>query len=119
MNETNNGVAMNGQSHGTTANGRDSGGRFTAGNGGGPGNPFARRTAALRKAIQDAATPDLLTAIAGVVAQKALGGDLSAARLFFSYAAGRPGPTPDPDTLDAHELAVRRGSTASPDEMKA
>jgi hypothetical protein len=28
--------------------GRDERGRFTAGNGGGPGNPFARRTAALR-----------------------------------------------------------------------
>ena len=40
-------------------------------------------------------------------------GDVAAAKLVFSYAAGKPAPAPDPDTLDAHELAVRRGNTAS------
>jgi hypothetical protein len=32
---------------------------------------------------------------------------------------GQPRPGPDPDALDAHELAVLRGSTASPEDMKA
>jgi hypothetical protein len=34
-----------------SANGRDAAGRFAPGNPGGPGNPFARRTAQLREAL--------------------------------------------------------------------
>ena len=101
------------------ANGRDGGGRFAAGNGGGPGNPFARHTAAARKAIADAVTPQQLAAIAAVMAKKAQEGDVAAAKLVFAYAAGKPASAPDPDTLDAHELAARRGGTASPEDMKA
>lgn len=82
--------------NGTTTNdtGRDSGGRFTAGNKGGPGNPFARQTAVFRKAIQDAITADDLAAITMALIDKARNGDMAAAKLVFSYAAGRRGPTP-------------------------
>jgi hypothetical protein len=119
MCEQNNGAAMNGECNGKATDGRDSAGRFAAGNRGGPGNPFARQAAAFRKAIQSAVSAEDMADFARVVRAKALGGDLSAIRLLFSYGAGRPGPAPDPDTLDAHELAVRRGSTASPEDMKA
>src|SRR5206468_6964827 len=34
-------------------------------------------------------------------------------------AAGKPAPAADPDTLDNHELAVRRGSVASPEDVHA
>ena len=37
----------------TPASGRDASGRFTANNSGGPGNPFARRVAALRSTVLD------------------------------------------------------------------
>jgi hypothetical protein len=44
---------------------------------------------------------------------------VAAAKLVFSYAAGKPTPAADPDTLDAHELATRRGNVASAEDMKA
>ena len=102
-----------------TAGGRDGSGRFAAGNRGGPGNPFARRTAAARKAVADAVTPEQLAAIAAVMVKKALEGDVAAAKLVFGYAAGKPAQAPDPDTLDAHELATRRTNVASAEDMKA
>jgi len=43
----------------SAAAGRDSADRFTKGNKGGPGNPFARQVAALRSALLSAITPDL------------------------------------------------------------
>jgi hypothetical protein len=51
--------------------------------------------------------------------KKALDGDVAAAKLVFGYAAGKPTQAPDPDTLDAHELATRRGNAASAEDMKA
>jgi hypothetical protein len=119
MSDTKNGAATNGQNDSTTATGRDGSGRFAAGNKGGPGNPFARHTAAARKAIADAVTAEQLAAIAAVLVKKALEGDVSAAKLVFSYAAGKPTPAADPDTLDAHELATRRGNVASAEDVKA
>ena len=119
MSDRNNGAATSNQSNETTANGRDGGGRFAAGNKGGPGNPFARHTAAMRKAIADAVTPEQLAAIAAAMVKKALEGDVAAAKLVFAYAAGKPGPAVDPDTLDAHELAVRRGDAASAEDVRA
>jgi hypothetical protein len=59
-----------------------------------------------------------LAAIAAVMVQKALEGDVAAAKLVFTYAAGKPAPTPDPDTLDANELQVRRGNTASEQDVR-
>jgi hypothetical protein len=119
MSDSKNGAAANGRNGTATADGRESNGRFAAGNRGGPGNPFARQTAAARKAIADAVTAEQLAAIAAVMVKKALEGDVAAAKLVFAYAAGRPGAAPDPDTLDAHELAVRRGNVAPPEDVKA
>jgi hypothetical protein len=118
MSDTN-GAATNGQNGSATAGDRDGAGRFAAGNKGGPGNPFARQTAAARKAIADAVTPEQLAAIAAVLIKKAMEGDVAAAKLVFSYAAGKPTPAPDPDTLDAHELAVRRGGVATKEDVQA
>jgi hypothetical protein len=118
MSDTNNGAA-NGRNDSATADGRESNGRFAAGNRGGPGNPFARQTAAARKAIADAVTHEQLAAIAAAMLKKALEGDVAAAKLIFSYAAGKPAATPDPDTLDAHELAVRRGGVATKEDVQA
>ena len=70
----------------TPTNGHYANGRFAKGNKGGPGNPFARRTAAMRKAIIDAVTPEQLAAIAAVMVKKAQEGDVAAAKLVFSYA---------------------------------
>jgi len=60
-------------------NGRDNAGRFAPGNAGGPGNPIARETAALRKAVLEAASEDCLREILEAVIEKARRGNLAAA----------------------------------------
>ena len=89
-------------------NGHDERGRFTAGNAGGPGNPFARRVAAFRAALIDAVGEDGLRDVARAMVEKARSGDVAAARLVLAYDVGRPGEPADPDRLDEHELKVRR-----------
>ena len=44
------------EKQGDAKEGRDDKGRFAAGNKGGPGNPFARQTAANRQAVVNAVT---------------------------------------------------------------
>ena len=51
--------------------GRDAGGRFAEGNPGGPGNPYPRRVAALRRALLDCVTEDDIKAIAKAVIEEA------------------------------------------------
>ncbi|MBY0229654.1 MAG: hypothetical protein K2W96_10280 [Gemmataceae bacterium] len=99
--------------------GRTANGRFAKGNAGGPGNPFARQTAAYRKAFASAVSPEEMAALAQAMKQKALEGDVAAARLVCSYLMGQPAPSPDPDTLDAHELRVRRESVATEEDVRA
>jgi hypothetical protein len=83
--------------------GRDSRGRFAAGNPGGPGNPFARRVAAFRRAVCDAVSDQDLQDLAARLLQEARGGDLAATKVLFAYTIGRPTEAVDPDTLDLQE----------------
>jgi hypothetical protein len=83
---------------------RDSQGRFLHDNPGGPGNPFARQVALLRKALIAAVSPDDFTAIAGKLKDKALAGDLAATKLLFSYVLGKPTVMPDPDEVENKQL---------------
>jgi len=84
-----------------------------------PGNPYARQTAALRKAMTDAVSAQDIADIVAVLKLKASCGNMEAARLLFTHCVGTAGKTADPDTLDAHELGVRRASVASVEDMKA
>ncbi len=61
-----------------------------AGNRGGPGNPYAGKTAALRNALVNAVTPGDMADIAEALIAKAKGGDTAASRLLFSYILGKP-----------------------------
>jgi hypothetical protein len=79
------------------ANGRDPGGRFAKGNAGGPGNPFARRTAQMRRVLCDAVSEEDLAAIARQMLEKAKGGDVAAAKLLLGYVVGQPVQAVDPD----------------------
>jgi hypothetical protein len=86
--------------------GRDHRGRFVKGNPGGPGNPFARRLAALRKALCEAVTEADIQALAEQMLLQARYGDVAAVKLLFAYAIGKPADAVDPDTLDFHEWQV-------------
>lgn len=85
-------------------NGRDSRGRFAAGNPGGPGNPFARRTARLRSLMLESVSELDLRAIIVKLVEKAKGGDLGAAREVLTRLFGKPDVTVDPDLVDVDEM---------------
>ena len=87
-----------------SADGRESNGRFAPGNPGGPGNPFARQVARLRKVILNRITEEDLLALTEALLAKAKEGSVGAAKLLLAYAIGKPASAPDPDRLDGQEL---------------
>jgi hypothetical protein len=89
-----------------TTPGRDTNGRFAKGNPGGPGNPFARRTAASRKAFCEAVSHEDLVDIARALKDRARAGDVAAARLVLAYVVGKPTDVVEPDTLDVQEIQL-------------
>ncbi len=89
-------------------NGRDYRGRFTRGNPGGPGNPFARRTAQLRRVLTAAISEADIEAVARKLVEMAKTGDVPAARLILAYVLGQPAEPVDPDTLDLEEWEIYR-----------
>jgi hypothetical protein len=99
------------------ANGRDAGGRFTRGNPGGPGNPFARRVAALRRALLDTVTEEDIRAVVRKLLQEALRGDVAACKVLLAYAIGRPADAVDPDTVDIQEWRMYRDSIARTQDL--
>ena len=88
--------------------GRGASGRFFKGNAGGPGNPFARRLAALRQVFLDVVTDDELRIIVGQLMVMAKLGDLAAIKLVLQYTLGKPSEAVDPDTLDVQEMDLFR-----------
>jgi hypothetical protein len=94
--------------------GREANGRFAIGNGGGPGNPFARQTAALHKALVDKVTVEEIRAIVDKLVELANAGNLGAARLLLQYVIGKPAPAVQPDNLDAQEWEQTRATAWKP-----
>jgi hypothetical protein len=82
---------------------RDARGRFVKGNRGGPGNPFARRTARMRQAFHEAVSEEDLVEVARTITRKAKEGDM-AAKLLLLYLVGKPDSVVEPDTLDLQEI---------------
>lgn len=74
----------------TSANGiHTSGGKFAAGNPGGPGNPHAGQVARLRSAMLEAVTLDDMRAVARKLVEMALQGDLKAVDLLLTRTLGK------------------------------
>lgn len=70
-------------------NGRDLAGRFLPGNRGGPGNPLAKRVAALRGAMLDAVSEEDIRAIVGKLVELAKAGNVPAAKEVLDRCVGR------------------------------
>lgn len=81
-----------------STNGRTPRGQFAKGNPGGPGNPYARRTAALRSALLDAVTEADIRAIAKALVKRARDGEVPAVRELLDRLLGRP--------RDVHDVAA-------------
>ncbi len=103
---------------GAATPGRDGKGRFAKGNKYGPGNPFARQTAALRSALLRQLTEEQIEQVAALLLQKALEGDLAAIRLVLLYAVGKPTPAVNPDDLEREEFEYHRADRVTPEEMQ-
>src|SRR5688572_2349049 len=87
---------------------RDGQGRFKVGNGGGPGNPFARKVAGFRAAFIELVSNEDVQKVTTVLMNLALAGNLQAIKLFLGYALGKPDKVLEPDRMDAHEWDVQK-----------
>jgi hypothetical protein len=90
---------------------REDNGRFAKGNPGGPGNPFAREVAAMRRAFMNRVSARDLEDIADKMVALAKDGNVQAAKFIFSYMIGKPLPSRDPDHLNEHESEVFMGES--------
>jgi len=89
---------------------RDSRGRFTPGNAGGPGNPLGGKVARLRAALIEAVSEDDIRAIAHRLIEQAKEGNLAAAKELLNRTLGKPTEHDLIERLDALEdVAGERG----------
>ena len=98
--------------------GRTPGGQFAAGNAGGPGNPHARACARMLQAFRDNITEEEMLQICRMLFVKAVGGDISAAKIILSYKIGKPLPAPHPDSIDRDEWDHYQSDAIREQEMK-
>ena len=88
------------------SNGRDGRGRFTRGNSGGPGNPYAARVGEWRSALVETVTADDLREVIGVLLEKAKAGERWAVCELLDRTLGRSAPMPDEPASEALGLSV-------------
>jgi hypothetical protein len=88
----------------TPKEGRDQSGRFAPGNAGGPGNPYARRVAELKKVFMELGTPEAILAIGKKMFDLAREGNVQAAKFCYSYWLGKPAANVNPDQIDLDEM---------------
>lgn len=81
-------------------------GRFAPGNKGGPGGS-RRRASELRRAAEEAVTPDMVSAAMRKCALLALQGNLAALRILLERTLGRPAEAPLAEPLDIEPLKLR------------
>jgi hypothetical protein len=90
------------------ATGRDANGRFAPGNPGGPGNPFYRRQAQLKRVLLASITDADVQAVMQALVGLAKSGDLAAVKLFLEYTVGKPAKEVDPDREELHEWQLQQ-----------
>jgi hypothetical protein len=88
--------------------GSDSHSRFAKGKLGGPGNPYNRRVAELRRIMLEEVSDDAMRVIIQVLLHKAQTGDLAAIKLVLQYVLGKPTLAPDPDAVERHEQPLEQ-----------
>ena len=101
-----------------SVNGRRRDGRFALGNRGGPGNPHARHCARMLTLFRNAISDKQMVLLFQVLFEKAVGGDVGAAKLVLAYHIGKPPAAPDPDAIDRDEWEHHKQDALAPEEMK-
>jgi hypothetical protein len=93
-------------------------GRFARDNPGGPGNPHARHCARMLALLRASISDEHMVAIIRKLVEKALAGDVSAAKLILSYKLGKPAPAPNPDEIDRDEWEHYQRDTINLQEVQ-
>jgi hypothetical protein len=75
---------------------------------GGPGNPYYRRQAQLKRILVECVTEVDVQSVMQVLLGLARGGDLAAIKLFLEYTVGKPGKEVDPDKEELHEWGLQQ-----------
>jgi len=87
-------------------------GRFSARHKGGPGNPFARQVAEIRKLLLNSVPGERLAKIVLAMVEKAEAGDVAAAKLVLQYTVGKPRGV-EPDRVEIESIGLRTESTSA------
>src|SRR5581483_11386116 len=103
---------------GAYAYSRDASGRFVAGTSAGPGNPHARHCARMMALFRNAISEQDMLTIIFTIRDKAIQGDMTAAKIILNYNLGKPPAAPDPDQLDRNEWDGYQKDAMTLDEMK-
>ena len=90
------------------SNGRDGSGRFAKGNPGGPGNPLARRTAAVRRLFNESVGEDDLRAVVAELVARAKAGEPWAVRELLDRMLGKAERIPEASGEDQSGPALAR-----------
>jgi len=97
---------------------RDAAGRFAPGNKGGPGNPYARQSALLKRVFLEEGEPRRIRRIARKLLDLAEQGNVQAAKIVCNYCLGKPTPAVDADRVDLDELSCfKEASDRSEDRL--
>lgn len=88
---------------------RDARGRFTKGNSGGPGRPPAASVHEHRAALVNAVTPNDVKRVVRVLLDKALSGDIQAARILLDRLLGPPLPVDVIERIEELETRFTAG----------
>lgn len=96
--------------------GRDAAGRFTRGNRGGTGNPYAKKTAELRAALMKAVTKRDIQQITERLVEDAKNGSIKAADLLLTRLLGAPIAADIMEQLNALETEIAELARIREDE---
>jgi hypothetical protein len=110
--------SLNSAEAGPATTDRETNGRFASNNLGGPGNPFARQTAALRAYLINHVTERDIQDILDILLLNAKGGHLPTIKFLFSYVLGKPKPVVEPDLLDLQEMQMLQQSALPPEALE-
>ena len=102
----------------TSADSHETNGLFAKNNRGGPSNPFARQTAALRAALVNAVTERDIQDILDILLLNAKAGHLPTIKFLFAYVLGKPKPVVEPDLLDLQEMQMFQQSAQPPEALE-
>ena len=73
---------------------RDEFGRYLPGHPGGPGNPHAKKISMFKSAVMRTIAPEELGDVVKMLLDKALSGDIAAAKIILEYTLGKSKPLP-------------------------